>query len=91
MRYRVREDDVEWRQVGEEVVILDVRAARYFSVNGSGTVLWPLLAGGVTTDGMVSELVRAFGVDGATARRDIEAFIGALLERGLVDVAGDGA
>ena len=85
MGLRIREEDVHWRQVGDEVVILDLRTSQYFSLNGTGALLWPLLSGGATAAELATELATAFDLDAETAQRDVEAFLAALRERDLLD------
>jgi Coenzyme PQQ synthesis protein D (PqqD) len=86
VQYRVRDDDVEWRKLGGEVVILNLRTARYFTVNETGALLWPLLSEGAGPGRLVEELVITFGIERAVADRDVEAFLAGLGERGLVAV-----
>ena len=86
MHYRVRDDDVEWRKLGGEVVILNLRTARYFTVNETGALLWPLLSDGAGADRLAEELVTTFGVERERADRDVGAFLAGLGERGLVAV-----
>ncbi len=85
MRLRVRQEDLEWRRVGDEVVILDLRAREYFSLNETGTALWPLLERGSSREELVAELQTAFGVSAETAAQDVDAFVADLRERALVD------
>jgi Coenzyme PQQ synthesis protein D (PqqD) len=82
--HRIRDDDVQWRRMGDEVVILDLRTARYFSLNETGTRLWSLIVAGASADRLVEELVGAWAVDRAAAERDVEAFLASLRDRDLV-------
>jgi coenzyme PQQ synthesis protein D (PqqD) len=81
---RLRPDDVEWREVEGEVVVLDLRDSTYFAVNETGAAIWPELARGTTREQLVARLVDRFAVDEATASKDLEAFLSALGERGLL-------
>jgi hypothetical protein len=81
----LRTDRLVWRVVDKEVVLLDLRASRYFSVNSSGTLLWRLLAKGTTPTRLGKELARSYGVDGARARMDVDRFLGKLNSRGLLE------
>ena len=84
MLVRIRDDDVQWRRMGDEVVILDLRSARYFSLNETGTRLWSLIVAGASAERLVEELVEAWEVERAAAERDVEAFLADLRDRGLV-------
>jgi hypothetical protein len=75
---KLRTDDLVWRQVGDEVMVLDLATSQYLSVNPTGSVLWPLLVEGSRRDDLVRELVEHFEVDEATAAADTEAFLSSL-------------
>jgi len=78
-------EHVEWRAIEDEVVVLDLRTELYLSFNDTGAVLWGGLAEGATSDEMVERLVTAFDVEETAAREDVMAFLGELLERGLIE------
>src|SRR5690348_7943175 len=80
----LRPDGLAWRVVDKEVVLLDLRASRYFSVNNSGTLLWRLLAEGSTPARLSGELARTYGLDGGRARIDVDRFVAKLDSRGLL-------
>jgi hypothetical protein len=82
--FRLRDGDLEWREVEGEIVALDVRASTYLSVNKTGTVLWPQLTAGASRDDLVAALTARYGVDDEAAGRDVDAFLDALETRGLL-------
>lgn len=82
---RLRKDKLEWREVEGEVVALDGTASEYLAVNRSGAELWPLLAEGATRVQLAARLSEAFGLDADRAAEDVEAFLAALDERGLLE------
>jgi hypothetical protein len=84
-RIRIRSGALDWRLVEGEVVALDVRASRYLGLNETGTALWPLLIAGTELDDLVAHLRSTFGVDEATARADVAAFVSALRSRDLLE------
>ncbi len=44
MTLRLRTDDLEWREIDSDIVVLDGRDATYLTLNGSGALLWRMLA-----------------------------------------------
>jgi hypothetical protein len=82
---RLRGRDVSWRTVDGEVIVLDGRNWAYLSVNGSGQLLWSLLADGATEAELADELVREYALDHAQARQDVSEFVRALREHDLLD------
>jgi hypothetical protein len=82
--YRLRDSELEWREVEGEIVALDLRASAYLSVNKTGTALWPQLSAGASRDDLIAVLTARFGVDATAAGRDVDAFLDALETRGLL-------
>ncbi len=76
---RIRADELEWRLVDDEVVILDLHNQHFLSLNPSGARLWKALAdGGATRAELVAELVAAYGIDATQAAADVEELIASL-------------
>ena len=84
MTLKLRESDLEWRQIDDEIVALDARDGNYLAVAGSGAILWRLLAQATTNERLVQALVGAYDVDSARATADVDAFVRSLDERGLL-------
>jgi hypothetical protein len=81
---RLRADDVSWRSVESEIVVLDQRSSTYLAVNRAGSVLWPLLVEGATRPVLVQALVEHFGIDQIRAAADVDAFLEYLAGRDLL-------
>lgn len=79
-----RSDSAISRQVGDDVVLLDVQSGRYFSLNASGVTIWDRLETDAGVNDLVEAVVSAFDVDRDTARRDVEDLVQQLHEAGLV-------
>lgn len=86
-RLRLREHDLAWSEVGEEVVLLDLNTSVYFSTQGTGSFLLARLAEGATEEELVDQLVAHYEVDVATARADTAAFLRQLEEKSLLERA----
>ncbi len=84
---RLRADALAWREVGDEVIAIDLRRSLYLSLNGSGTLLWRAMAGGSTRAGLVRLLREEFGLDEEQAAGDVDAFIVELADQDLLDEA----
>lgn len=84
MTLRLRTEDLEWREIDSEIVILDGREATYLTLNGSGALLWRRLVGTATRDELVEVLLESYDVDHPTAAADTDAFLAALTECGLL-------
>jgi hypothetical protein len=85
---RLRNADLAWRTVDDEMIAIDVRQSTYLSANDSGAILWSALASGTTKEQLTGSLVEAYGIDPTTAAADVETFLSDLRERGLLDETG---
>jgi hypothetical protein len=80
----LRAQDLDWREIDDEIVALDAQGAVYLAVRGSGALLWRLLANSTTRDGLVEVLVERYEVDASRAGDDVDAFLSTLSQRGLL-------
>jgi hypothetical protein len=69
------EDSLMWREVEDEVIVLDKRTWTYMGINGSGAVLWKEMAQGATAEQLVACLRATYGVGETEALRDVDAFV----------------
>ena len=79
-----RRPDVLWREIDGSVVGLDLRSSRYFTLNGTGLLLWKRLAEEAEVDDLVDELVRQHDLEHERARTDVEMFVSSLRDNGLL-------
>jgi len=82
---RLRVDEVAWRDVGDELIVLELATSTYLTLNGSAKQLWLGLASGASVDELVERLVSTYGISAEQAGSDTEAFLEALVERKLVE------
>jgi hypothetical protein len=88
--YVVLGDDLIWREVEGEVVVVHAPSSAYFGVNLSGTVLWTQLAAAATTvDQLATLLEQHFGRDSDRAGEDAAAFVDQAVREGLIVVTGN--
>ena len=72
---QLRSEGLEWRDVGGDVVVLDLDGGRYFAVNGSGAVLFSSLVDGATREQLSERLTEKFAIDRKVADGDVESFL----------------
>jgi hypothetical protein len=76
--------DAVYRPLDEGGVVLDVATGAYFELNSAGRVLWERLSAGDSFESIVVAMTAEFGIDRATADRDLAEFIQALRDRSLI-------
>jgi hypothetical protein len=85
---KLRVDDLTWREIDGDLVVLDLRSSTYLTANASGTVLMRHLAEGRTPDQLVEALVERFGIAQSQATQDVESFLYELGQHGLLEEPG---
>ncbi len=73
-----------WREIGDEIVVLDAGSATYLSLNFSAVALWKQLDGGATPAELAAELVSVYDISPAEAENDVEGFLTALQDLALL-------
>jgi hypothetical protein len=72
--------------LGDAIVLLDMRAGLYFSLDNVGAAIWQLLQQPRTVKDICDALLEQFDVTPDTCRRDLVGLLRELEARGLVDV-----
>jgi len=85
----LRTDDIVWRGVDDELIVLQVSTASYLTLNRAGQILWPQLVGETTTVAQLADtLVTRFRIERERAITDVNAFLAELEERSLICATG---
>lgn len=85
-----RREDLAWRVIDGCVVIVDPRSSELHDLSEVATFYWERLDGTRSLEELLSEVVERFDVDREPARRDLEAFLADLTERGLLERGAEG-
>ena len=81
---KLRSDDLEWKQIDDEIIALDGRRAEYLGVDGAGVELWRALEDGADRDELAASLTQRYGIPPARAMADVDAFLMDLAARNLL-------
>ena len=85
---KLRVDDITWREIDGDLVLLDLRSSTYLTANSSGSVLIRHLTEERTPQQLTQALVDAFDVTEQQAQQDVQRFLDVLGARGLLEHAG---
>jgi hypothetical protein len=77
--------DVVFRELDREAVLLDLGTGTYFGLNGVGTRIWQLIAGGREQADIVSTLAAEYDAARSTIAGDVARLIGELKARRLIN------
>jgi len=78
--------DVIWRELGGEVVMLDLASQHYFGLTGSGSEMWQLIAQHGSADSVIDCMLAKYDVDPANLRADFEKLVDELAAKGMLRV-----
>lgn len=81
---QIRNEDLTWREIDGELVILDLASSTYLTTNRTGTFLLQQLVEERSHEDLVNDIVAAFDVEPDTAEHDVAAFVELLRARNLL-------
>jgi hypothetical protein len=81
---RLREQDLVWREIDGEIVLLDLLSSKYLMINKTGSFLLQLLATEHDQQSLADALAERFGVTPEVAAADTAAFLAVLRDRRLL-------
>jgi PqqD family protein of HPr-rel-A system len=77
-------DGVTATRLGDETVVLDARAGRYFGLEAVGSRVWALLERGATLNELARIVADEYDVEHEACQRDIRALLSDLQSAGLI-------
>jgi hypothetical protein len=80
-------DDVVFRELEGEAVLLNLASGLYFGLDAIGTRIWQLLGEHQTLQAVFDQMLQEFEVDDQTLRSDLLALVDRLMAHGLVQPA----
>lgn len=91
MPYRANVNEVRWRIVDGEAVLIHIETTYYFSLNRTGTRIWELLVAGEPSEAeIVADLAGAYpDVPRAALETDVRAWLTHMRDEGLLTQVGD--
>ncbi len=83
MAYSLTEEFV-WKEVGDQVVVLNLDSGVYYSLNPTGSRVWKGLMEQSSLEDIVGKLCDEYRVNEATARKDAEEMIDQFLAKKML-------
>jgi coenzyme PQQ synthesis protein D (PqqD) len=69
---------------GDGAVLLDLKAGRYYSLNGVGARIWSKAEKGMTLSQILDDLQKTYQIPVEKLAADLTAFVSAMEEKGLL-------
>lgn len=79
-----RADDLLSAALDDELLMMSIEKGSYYSLNSVGARIWELLENPMTFDELVARLLEEYDISVETCRLEVENFVHALRERGLL-------
>jgi hypothetical protein len=75
------------RRTHQGAILMNTSSGECFELNGVGALAWDLIGRGLALEEIVGEIVKAYRIDGATARSDLQRLVDDLARQGIVRIA----
>ncbi|MFM5918266.1 MAG: PqqD family protein [Novosphingobium sp.] len=79
-----RRDQFSETAIDEEIVVMSLDSGTFFSLTGTGRTIWELLDRHSSRSELLAELARAYDMGEDDIAPDLDRFVAALSEAGLV-------
>ncbi len=80
--------DVVFRDLDDEMIIMDMNTGKYFGLNETGAKIWALLDKYQKPKKVIDELLTEYNLSEDECEREVKQFLQAILNKGLIDVEG---
>lgn len=80
----MRDPDIIATDMDGETVMMSIEQGQYFGLSGVGPFLWDLLAEPMSVGDICARVLQEYEVDEETCRTDVSAFVGDLLDKGVL-------
>ncbi|MGC2491327.1 PqqD family protein [Candidatus Binatus sp.] len=79
--------DVIWRELGGEVVMLDLASQQYFGLTGTGSEMWQLIVEHGSSNSVIDRMLDRYDVDPARLRADFDQLVNQLAAKGMLRIS----
>ena len=77
-------ENIAWRNVNDEIVILNLKSGEYFTLNDIAQCIWKAITDEKSVEEIKVNIIDEYDVSYERADRDIEDFITGMIEQGLL-------
>lgn len=84
VKYKRNTDNIH-SKIDDEVVMVNVEQGNYYSLNRVGSSIWELLETPKSVEEICSELMNEYEINEYDCKKEVESFVEALLNKGVID------
>ena len=82
--YRIDTPRVVHEAIKDEVIMIDFESGNYYSLEGSGSLIWDLIVQGASRTTILAHVRAHYDIDGADLEASVDAFLNDLLGENLI-------
>jgi hypothetical protein len=75
---------VAWRDVNDEVVILNLKSGEYYTLNDVGQFIWKSAMEGKSIQAIQQAIIETFNVPAEQAIKDLHGFLAGMIKEGML-------
>jgi hypothetical protein len=79
-------EDIVFRDLAGEAVLLNLGTGMYFGLNGMGTQIWRLISEGYSLEQLVAAVLEEYEIDEDRVRKDLAILLEQLSDAGLLTI-----
>jgi len=84
MAYKINKEDVVWRDINGEIVVLNCDSGNYYLLNKTGSLIWKLIERNTTQNEVVKKIKQKYKVSQSQAAKDVGTLINHLKQESLI-------
>jgi len=82
--YKINSENITYRIIDNEAVVLNLETGQYYSLNETGTFIWKLLGKGINRDDLINRIAEEFEIDKRSAANDVKPLLKDLLSEKMI-------
>jgi coenzyme PQQ synthesis protein D (PqqD) len=79
-------EDVVFRDLTGEAIILNLGTGMYFGLNAVGSQIWRLISEGYSSEQIIATLLEEYEIDEARVQKDLDILLEQLRDAGLITI-----
>jgi hypothetical protein len=83
----VLSEQVNWRDIKGETVVLNIESGVFYTLNEVGRSIWEMVANGHTFEAITLQLAEKFEIPLDISRKDTQTFLHRLVDEGVLRIA----
>lgn len=91
MKVEILDEDIVWRDLDGDIVILNLATGLYYGLEGAGNDIWRALAEHGSTEKALEALIAAYDVPRPQLERDLDTLVRDFADRGFLKLTGSPA